>query len=1020
MTLDQSILQHFSALPTQNRRFVKLHTPVGKDVFVAESVEIDEAIGPLPQDGEPAETVRAGFRVVVHALCGDTHLELKSLMGQGVRVEQLSGRGTNDYRPWHGHVTQAALLGSDGGLARYRLVIEPWLAFLAERQDSWVFQGQTVPQIIDEVFADYQAQGKLMPQWRWELADPNVYAQRSLCLQYKESDLAFVQRLLREEGLFYWWEHCAKADTADSGSASDSADELGSHTLVIADHNGAFQANPQARMRFTQGGASLNEDSLWRWSEEHRVQTASLHLASADYRTLNLRPVSQSGAQLPQTLAYLGSSDVPGQYAYEDSAQGERLIQRQIEALDAQRNQIHATAGVRSAAAGSYFTLAEHPLHSGVDELKDRFIITRARHRAHNNLQAEQNQILHQCELQAQPLSLPVRMPDGRLNQRPTISGVQTALVVGRRGEVHTDRDQRIKVQFHWQRSANSSHRLSHPGGQDNAPATDTSGTWVRVLTPVAGANWGSVLTPRLGQEVLIAFVGGDIDRPVVIGNVYNGQGQTDAQGNQINSGAAGATGNAPAWFPGVQHSAVLSGLKSQELGSSKSGSGGYNQLVFDDSPQASRIELSSTQAATRLQLGHLLHQNDNQRQQSRGHGLDLMTQSWGAVRAGAGLLISAHGKPGSSQGGGGASGGQMDSCEPLSQITQSQQLLHTLAQSAQDHRAQTLGEPQVKGATEKDKIRQLPAEQALWATQSSLKESQSQGGAESTSGPDAIGGGTGSTAAWSRPDLVIAAPGGITQSSAQSGFYSAGGTTSVLAGQDLNQLSAANTALAAKEGIVLYTYGKAQNGQKPNSETGIKLHAAAGNVNTQSQSDATHITADKAVQVSSTHASINASSPTHILLTAGGAGIKISGGNITLSAPGNITFKAGMKNLTGGGSKAALVSSPELPKLDGSYTKQFVLYSLEGEALKDAKLEVYQSGNRMTLWQGGVNGEGKAELKLHDRSATYFALAGYDGWSSEFESIEEDWPADDFSSIDLGESDEDGREEEARLGKLL
>lgn len=905
MRLDQSILQHFSALPTQNRRFVKLHTPLGNDVFVAESVEIDEAIGPLPQGGEPAETVRAGFRVVVHALCGDTHLELKSLMGQGVRVEQLSGRGTSDYRPWHGHITQAALLGSDGGLARYRLVIEPWLAFLAERQDSWVFQGQTVPQIIDEVFADYQAQGKLMPRWRWELADPSVYAQRSLCLQYQESDLAFVQRLLREEGLFYWWAHSAKADTADSGSASDSADELGSHTLVIADHNGAFQANAQARVRFTQGGASLNEDSLWRWSEEHRVQTASLHLASADYRTLNLRPVSQSGAQLPQTLAYLGSSDVPGQYAYEDSVQGERLIQRQIEALDAQRHQIHATAGVRSAAAGSYFTLAEHPLHSGVDELKDRFIITRARHRAHNNLQAEQNQILHQCELQAQPLSLPVRMRDGRLNQRPTISGVQTALVVGLGEDVHTDRDQRIKVQFHWQRGANSSQRLSHPGGQDNAPAKDTSGTWVRVLTPVAGANWGSVFTPRLGQEVLIAFVGGDIDRPVVIGNVYNGQGQTDAQGNQINSGAAGATGNAPAWFPGAQHSAVLSGLKSQELGSSKSGTGGYNQLVFDDSPQASRIELRSTQAATRLQLGHLLHQNDNQRQQSRGHGLDLVTQSWGAVRAGAGLLISAHGKPGSSQGGGGASGGQMDSREALSQITQSQQLLHTLAQSAQDHRAQIPGEPQVKGATEKDKTRQLPAEQALWTTQNSLKDSQSQGG-ESTGGQDAIGGGIGSTAAWSRPDLVIAAPGGITQSSAQSGFYSAGGTTSVIAGQDLNQLSAANTALAAKDGIVLYTYGKAQNGQKPNIETGIKLHAAAGNVNTQSQSDATHITADKAVQVSSTNASINASSPTHILLTAGGAGIKISGGNITLSAPGSITFKAGMKNLTGGGSKSA------------------------------------------------------------------------------------------------------------------
>ena len=117
------------------------------------------------------------------------------------------------------------MVGSDGGLARYRLVIEPWLAFLGHRQDSWIFQGQTVQQIVDEVFADYQGQGRLMPAWRWELADASVYPQRSLCVQYQESDLDFVQRLLREEGLFHWFEHTADA-----------------HTLVIADHNGAFQS----------------------------------------------------------------------------------------------------------------------------------------------------------------------------------------------------------------------------------------------------------------------------------------------------------------------------------------------------------------------------------------------------------------------------------------------------------------------------------------------------------------------------------------------------------------------------------------------------------------------------------------------------------------------------------------------------------------------------------------------------------------------------------------------------------
>jgi type VI secretion system secreted protein VgrG len=143
------------------------------------------------------------------------------------------------------------------------------------------------------------------------------------------------------------------------------------------------------------------------------------------------------------------------------------------------------------------------------------------------------------------------------------------------------------------------------------------------------------------------------------------------------------------------------------------------------------------------------------------------------------------------------------------------------------------------------------------------------------------------------------------------------------VAGQDINQLAAQNWALAAKDGIVLYTYGKASNSQKPNQETGIQLHAASGNVNSQSQSGSTHVAADKAVNISSTAAAINASSPTKIVLTAGGAGITISGGNITLAAPGNITLKAGMKNFTGGSSASASVTLEKAGVLKGCAQRQ-------------------------------------------------------------------------------------------------
>jgi type VI secretion system secreted protein VgrG len=168
-------------------------------------------------------------------------------------------------------------------------------------------------------------------------------------------------------------------------------------------------------------------------------------------------------------------------------------------------------------------------------------------------------------------------------------------------------------VQFHWQRGAQSSHRLSHPSADaNNAPGDQTAGTWVRVAQAWAGSNWGGVFIPRVGQEVVIAFVEGDIDRPIVVGATYNGLGAANAQGNQV------AQANAPAWFPGDAqtasheghaHNAVLAGIKTQALDASQSGSGGHNQLVMDNTPGQGRVLAHTTQHQTWLQMGHLLQQ---------------------------------------------------------------------------------------------------------------------------------------------------------------------------------------------------------------------------------------------------------------------------------------------------------------------------------------------------------------------------------------------------------------------------
>lgn len=979
----------------QNERLLRLHTPLGPDVLLAERVRIAEGIGPgagtgsgIPTDGQPP----AGLRIEVEALSSDTHLELKALQGQPALLELLTQLSRTQLRPWHGHVTAASLLGSDGAFARYLLVIEPWLALLGHRQDSWVFQSMSVMEIIEEVFGDCQAQGRLMPAWRWDLADPSVYPQRSLCVQYQETDLAFVQRLMREEGLVYWWEH--------EGSGGD-GDGEGQHTLVIADHNGAVKPNQQPRVRYTQSHVSLPEDSLVRWRRARRVHTASLTLASRDYRSLSLRPQAREGVEI--SLPELRLHEVPGGYAYEDNAQGERLALRQMEAIDAQREQVQGRGSWRTAEPGTRFTLLDHPVHDGTDSSRDEFIITGVVHRARSNVAGDAkarlgapdalvrspedgiNQIanasdepLYQCELLAQPSRLVLRMPnvdeqglpDPRLHPRPTAVGVQTALVVGLGEPVHTDRDHRIKVQFHWQRGGSSSHRLDHPNG-DNAPASDASGTWVRVGEAVAGHNWGSNFIPRLGQEVLVGFEAGDIDRPIVIGVVYNGLGQQDAQGNQVAAGAAGAVGSADAWFPGSknegklqahQHTQVHAGYKSQELSASQDGFGGYNQLVFDDTPAEGRIELYSSTDQTRLQLGHLRHQIDNKRQQHRGHGADLATAAWGAVRAGQGQLISAHKRPASVQ-----ASKQIDVREPITQLDLGQQLIHTLAESAQQHKAKTADEPNVIGAKRPDTGKQLPAEKGMYATLDSIETTATHDGQEGDE--EHIGGGNGTVPAWGRADLLTAAPAGIGTFTPANTILTANQTVTISAGQDIQQLAQANHATAVKDAAILYTYGKAQNPTKPNKETGIKLHAATGNVQTQSQTGATKIAAQKRIHVVSTHGKITIAAPKHVQLFAAGAAIRLQGGRVSNTGPGSVLYKASLKIFNSPGANVpyvfpGLVKGKELKREPGQLKLHHRYVDIGQQALEGVKQGPWKVIDALgKVHRGVLDGKGKATV---------------------------------------------------------
>ncbi|WP_234415058.1 type VI secretion system Vgr family protein [Xanthomonas fragariae] len=845
------------------------------------------------------------------ALSANAGLPLDDLLGQPVLLELLTAESRTALRPFHGHVTAFERLGSNGGLARYRLTIEPWLALLGQRVDSYVFQDLSVVEIVESVFADYAEQGALAPAWRWELADRRVYAKRSLTTQYEETDLAFVQRLLAEEGIYVWFAHAG-----DAGS-----ERLGSHTLVLSDHNHAFAE--LGTVRYHRTDVTEQQDSVQQWVRSCRWRPTTLSRASWDYRSLSLRPAGAEGTPLGD----IGAEDVDtaGPYGWQDSTRGQRRAQQQLDAQQVAAQTIQGQGSWRQLAPGTRFGLRQH---AGV-AADAAFLCLQVRHQARNNLGADVFDALEQSlgavavagaplppalaglgggyapaqdaaevafyrnQFTALPATATYRpqTEDGhgvRLHPKPTVAGTLSAIVVSDGDPVQSDRDHRIKVQFPFQRGADASSALAHPAGEDNAPGSASAWTWVRVMTPWAGDNWGGVVLPRKGQEVLVGFLEGDIDRPVVIGSVYNGRGQADAAHNQVGGGGAGATGNAPAWFQGNAHGAVFTGFKSQALAQSQDGTGGYQQLRLDDTPGQGRAQLSTTQHASTLTLGHLKGGSDNLREGERGFGAELSTQAYGAVRAGQGLLLSS--EPGQQQ---------LAASEALSQLEQGEQLLQALADAARQQQAQLPNDPD-----------SLPAQEGLKTLQASLQATQRGSAAGQLQGGD------GQAPGWSHPALLGSGSAGLLSLTPADQVWVSGTQTTLLAGTALNWASQAQLVLAVAGGLVLYTQGSAPDAGSPNQERGIALHAAQGTLSARAHKNLAKLAAKTQVKLVSTTADVQIAAPTkHLLATAAGAYIKLEGDDIELGAPGTIAFKGGQQVWTGPQGFSTRVQLPSADK---------------------------------------------------------------------------------------------------------
>ncbi|MDB5800607.1 MAG: hypothetical protein JWL63_1546 [Rhodocyclales bacterium] len=1033
----QDIFNALRAGHTDASRLLRLHTSEQLHPLMIERLEGVEAIGPGDVGESGTAQKVAGYRFQLLVVADSADLTAADFLGKPVLIELLTALSRTELRPFHGHITAFEQLHSDGGFSYYRLTVEPWLAFLGHRRDSFVFHDMTIIEIVENLFADYAGQGTLAPTWRWELKDTSVYRKRSTCTQFNESDLQFINRLLTAEGITYFIEH-----SGDSNSPS-----LGQHTVVFADHVGAFKPGAQPNVRFTRAAATESEDSVQEFNTSASWNTQSLEMASWDYRSLDTRSVAAWGSDAKGSGngdTGLISWDTPGAYGWPDRETGERLAQCRLESENAAGCLILGKSTMRTFGTGNSFSLKDHfdfdiTAATQAERPSNSFNILRVEHHARNNVGASLSeqfgQVLGQT-LGLKPKQASTADADsGALYTNTFIvlpadtsyrarlkndNGIelfpapvlhtQTAIVVGESGDaVHTDRDGRIKIQFHWMRGKNSHSRLEHSSGDENAPADSGAWTWVRVMTQWAGNNWGSSFIPRVGQEVLVDFIEGDVDRPVVTGTAYNGQGASNAQNNQNSAGAGAATGNAPAWFAGENpkagaaatdnsgpkhaHVATLAGIKTQAMTQSQQGAGGYNQMVFDLTPGEPRSQLATTQFASSLTLGANRHQSDNQRTAYRGHGAELVTGESGAVRAGSGLLISTDGRTN-------ASGMQLDSRIAPDQLQAAQNLVTTLADSAQKQKADITGDPSP------DKH---PSVEALAKSQEIIAATDT-----GTAAGEQVQGGGGTAPAWSEPMLVAESPAGIAAVTPKDAVLVAGSTLT-LAAADIHIASQGKQAWAVKDGIALYTYGKQSDTNRPVKDLGLKLHAAKGKVSVQAQSDKADFNADKAVTITSTTADVLLQGKSKLTVAAGGAGIEIAGGNITLTASGTIDLKGAQRNLTSAKSASgAAITLPapadlDIPQPDSKPVPHSLRFAALGsdESMADAGLHelAYKvfDADGITVSQGTVPKTGHLPEIKTDKPERLVLQVG-DANASKLEEL----PPSTSSDAASPESDED------------
>ncbi len=831
---------------SQSPRLLRLDTPLGRNALI-----------PVRAVGE--SVIGRQFSFTVEAV-STSRLALKTLIAQPVTlwIQQID----HSYRPFHGYVNTARLLGSDGTLTTYQLSFASWLHFLKFRKDARIWQEKSADQIIADVF-DQHPQGR----GAYKFVLSSGLPKRSFCMEY-EDDWNFVHRLMEHEGLFGFFTQ------ADDGK---------SHMLTITDNLFTFSQNAGKSVDFYRAGISSEADSLTHWSCTRALQSTQLTTRTFDYKSPFSAP--GKGTHTP-TLPSQGTIplqaevyEYTGAYTYNRQVRGDTLSKIRMEEWESRAKRFFGSGSIRSIDAGQWFTLQNHSVHRKEHPQDREFAVLSVRWAMESNIATSSEatdylfsikpliddarkrsglrarvedghygapagsaneRCAYACdgsddgyffvEIEAQRRHVPFRSPPE--HAKPNIQ-MQTATVAGPDGdEVHTDSLNRVKVKMHWDR-LNS--------GDQNASC------WVRVVQASSGRQYGSTHVPRIGEEVIISWLDDDCDRPICTGRLFNAE-------------------KKPPWHS----NGLLSGFKSKEYGGA-----GYNQLVMDDATGQRRLQLYSSTAQSSLHLGYMIDHGGNTRGTYKGTGFDLMTSECGAVRAAQGLHISTYPAVGEPMAVGSASA-------PLANgVT----LTEDLSACAMQAQAEGL-------------------ESAAIALRKFNDTLQGEAPSVAVSGGNTAGGGTGRAKQFMEPVMLIASPSGIGLSTQGSANVAVSQNVTSISGGSMHSVSDKSLIASVTEKISMFV----KNG-------GIKLLAQKGQVMVQAQSDSVELDAQKRLTVASISDDVLVVAEKGILLTSGGAYIRIADGKIELHSPGDIDVKGANYAFDGPTQKDHVL--PQLPRSD-------------------------------------------------------------------------------------------------------